>query len=116
MESQGYTLTPASGSTPQTAIPGAAFANPLAVTVTPNYANNPVNGGFVTFTPPASGASATLSPSGAVTITSGAASVTATANSTAGGPYTVTAATAGASPVSFSLSNTRRSSWWSPSH
>ena len=56
VESQGYTLTPASGSTPQTALNGTAFTNPLAVTVTPNDANDPVNGGVITFTAPTSGA------------------------------------------------------------
>src|SRR5262249_4827156 len=47
-ESQGFTLTAVPGSTPQSAaIDGAAFANPLAVTVTANNAVEPVNGGVV---------------------------------------------------------------------
>jgi hypothetical protein len=41
-----------------------------------------------------------------VTITKGAASVSATANDVAGGPYTVTATASGARPKSFSLTNT----------
>ena len=73
--------------------------------MTPNNPGDPVDGGVVTFTAPANGASATFIPSGPVTIASGTATVTATANGVPGGPYSVTAATAGASPVSFSLSN-----------
>ena len=103
-QSQGFTLTPVAGSTPQSTETGTAFAKPLAVTVTPNDANDPVNGGVIMFTAPTSGASVTLSAA-SVTIAAGAASVGATANATAGGPYTVTAATAGAATVSFSLSN-----------
>ena len=103
-QSQGFTLTPVAGSTPQSAETGTAFAKPLAVTVTPNDANDPVNGGVITFTAPTSGASANLS-AGSATIAGGSASIGATANATAGGPYTVTAAAAGAATVSFSLSN-----------
>ncbi len=104
VESQGYTLTVTSG-TPQTAFAGATFATPLAVSVTPNYANDPVNGGVVTFTPPASGASASLSTTSA-TIAGGAASVTATANGLTFGAYTVTATASGVTAgASFSLAN-----------
>jgi len=35
-QSQGFALTPAAGSTPQSAATGTAFANPLAVTVAAN--------------------------------------------------------------------------------
>ena len=73
--------------------------------MTPKNPGDPVDGGVVAFTAPASGASATFIPSGPITITSGTATVTATANDNVGGPYVVTAATAEASPVSFSLSN-----------
>jgi parallel beta-helix repeat protein len=104
VETQGYTLS-ASG-TPQSAVTGTAFANLLSVTVAPKDGIDPVDGGTVTFTPPVSGASATLGPPATATITAGVASVTATANSTAGGPYSVTASAAGATPVSFSLTNT----------
>ena len=104
-ESSGFTLAVASGNNQSTTV-GTAFPTALRVTITPIHAGDPVNGGVVTFTPPPlSGASAALNPSGAVHITSGAASVTATANAIAGGPYTVTAATAGAASVSFSLTN-----------
>ncbi|MFI5455434.1 MAG: beta strand repeat-containing protein [Isosphaerales bacterium] len=106
-ESQGFTLTPVTGSTPQSATAGTAFANPVAVNLTANNAVEPVAGGIVSFSAPSTGASATLSRTGPVTIGSnGLASVTATANAM-GGPYTVTASTLGAgSPVSFSLTNT----------
>ena len=79
--------------------------------MTPNNAGEPVDGGVVTFTAPTNGPSATFSPSGPVTIASGTASVTATANAILGGPYAVTASTAGASPVSFSLSNVQGLPW-----
>ena len=102
VESQGYTLTVTSG-TPQTALAGATFATPLAVSVTPNYANDPVNGGVVTFTPPASGASASLSTTSA-TISGGSASVTATANGLRGA-YTVTASASEGNSANFSLTN-----------
>ena len=55
-ESSGFTIAVTSGSG-QTA--AGAFAAPLVVTVTANNPNEPVAGGLVTFTPPASGASAT---------------------------------------------------------
>ncbi len=93
----------ASGGTPQSAAAGTAFASPLQVTVM-DSGGNPVSGVSVTFSSPSSGASAALLPGTAVTNASGVASVSATANSTAGS-YTVTAA-AGALSVSFSLTNT----------
>jgi len=71
--------------------------------VTANNPTEPVNGGKVTFTPPAFGASAALSGSPA-TIAGGNASVTATANDTAGA-YNVTASASGAPSVDFALTN-----------
>ena len=68
VESQGYAFT-ASG-TPQNAFTGTAFAQPLKVTVTPDYANDPVNGGIITIAAPTSGPSAKLSAT-TVTIASG---------------------------------------------
>ena len=105
-ESQGFTLTPVTGSTPQGTPVNSPFANPLAVIVTANSPLEPVAGGIVTFSAPASGASANLSTTGPVTIGSnGQASVTATANAI-GGQYTVSASTAGAAaPASFVLTN-----------
>ncbi len=102
-ESQGFTLTTVAGSTPQTTSPGAAFANPLAVTVSAKNPNEPVNGGVVTFTPPSSGPTASLSSPTAV-IAGGVASVDATANS-AHGTYTVSVTANGAASQTFSLSN-----------
>ena len=100
-ESQGFSLT-ASGGDNQTALPGAAYASPLEVTVSSAYAE-PVDGGAVIFFAPTTGASATITGSPA-TITGGKASVTATANSTPGA-YSVTANATGATGTSFSLAN-----------
>ncbi len=98
-----------SGTTPQSAAVGTAYANPLAVTVK-DIGNNPVSGVSVTFTAPASGASGAFSNStNTITVTtnaSGVASAPFTANSTVGGAYTVTAAVAGLTTVNFSLTNT----------
>ncbi len=103
-QSQGFTLTPVTGSSPQTAAPGTAFQNPLVVTVTANNPVEPVDGGVITFTAAsAGGASAKLSAASA-TIAGGQAAVTATANGRAGG-YSVTATAAGASSAPFSLTN-----------
>jgi hypothetical protein len=103
-ESQGFTFSAVAGSTPQSTKVNTAFANALAVSVTAADGVDPVNGGVVTFTVPATGASAGLSLSKA-TIASGQASVTATAN-TLVGSYSATAAAAGvASATTFSLTN-----------
>jgi hypothetical protein len=104
-QSQGFVLTPAAGSTPQTAVTGTAFANPLVVTVTANNPAEPVTGGTVSFTAPSSGASATLSSTTATIGAAGRASVTATANVTAG-TYAVAANAAGAAAAAdFALTN-----------
>src|SRR5207248_2054775 len=89
------TMTANAGTTPQSATISTAFANALAVTVK-DAGSNPVSGVNVTFTAPGAGASGVFSNS-AATITvatdaSGVASTPFTANATAGGPYTVTAA------------------------
>src|SRR5207302_1210621 len=69
--------------------------------------NNPLPGVTVNFAvTPAGGASATLSGATAVTNAVGLASVTATANATVGGPYTVAATVAALPPANFSLQNT----------
>ncbi len=107
-QSQGFTLAPGVGSTPQSAVIGAEFATPLKVTVTANNPVEPVDGGVISFTAPLSGASATLT-GGTAAIAGGAASVTATANDQMGA-YFVTAGTAGAAPIGFALSNTERHS------
>ncbi len=94
----------------QSAADGTAFAKPLVATVTDSN-NNAVSGVSVTFTAPQSGASGTFAGGSATdteaTNSSGVATSSVfTANSTAGGPYNVTATSAGLTPVSFSLTNT----------
>src|SRR5262249_21652334 len=85
---------------------------PLAVIVTANNVGqfvNPVDGGVISFTPPAAGASATLSAATATISATSAgevASVTATANSTMG-EFVVSATATGAGPNSFVLTNTK---------
>jgi hypothetical protein len=103
-ESHGFTLT-RTGGDGQFANLNTPFAAPLAVSVASGY-GEPVNGGIVTFTvtPGGGGQSATLGTPNPATIASGAGSVTATANGTAGA-YTVIAAITGAPSVSFSLTN-----------
>jgi hypothetical protein len=103
-QSEGFTLTPATGSSPQSTGIGQAFANPLAVTVTAVNPAEPVDGGVIFFKAPDTGASATLSAASA-TITNGQAGVSATAGTTAG-PYAVTAsAGVGLRAAGFALSN-----------
>jgi len=93
------------GGTPQSTLINTAFASPLQVTVR-DQLNNPIAGVTVSFTVPGSGASATLSAGSAVTNGSGLASVTATANATAGS-YSVTASVVGVlTPATFNLTNT----------
>ena len=105
---QGFTVTPVTGSTPQTTPTGTSFAVPLAVMVTANNAGqfvNPVDGGVIRFAAPPAGASAILSAATAV-IAGGQVGVTATANTTFGS-YTVTASMAGVTtPAGFELTNT----------
>lgn len=103
-ESQGFILGDLSG-TPQHTPINTAFSSPLALTVTANGALDPVAGGLVTFTPPSSGSSATLSGSQITISASGAVSATATANDTVGGPYNVVVNASGADSINFSLTN-----------
>ncbi|GAB3984549.1 hypothetical protein GCM10028806_59690 [Spirosoma terrae] len=101
-ESRGFTLAFSSGSS-QTATAGTAFANPLRTTVSSDN-NEPVNGGVVTYTGPASGAG--INPISVTTsIGNNTASTSVTANTTAG-TYNVAATAKGASPtINFSLTN-----------
>jgi hypothetical protein len=101
-ESRGFTLAITSGDN-QTALPASTFGLPLALNVRNAYAE-PVDGGVITFTPPASGASADLSSS-MVTIAGGIVCVTATANSTVGAYTVLTIAAGAASPVVLHLDN-----------
>lgn len=95
------------GGSPQSATTGTAFATPLGVHVA-DANGNPYSGVVVDFAAAAGGASAALSSSSAITDSNGDASVSATANTTAGA-YTINASVAdysGITPVSFALSNT----------
>jgi len=103
-ESQGFVLGNLSG-TPQHTPIETPFSAPLTLTVTANVSVEPVEGGLVTFTPPSSGASAVITSSPVTITSSGLVSVTATANSTAGGPYNVIARASGAAMVDFYLTN-----------
>ena len=94
----------ASKGTPQIALLGTQFVQPLEVTVQ-DSAGNPVSGAVVTFAVPDSGARASLSAGTVVTNAAGQAGVTATANSVAGS-YLVTASVGGAA-TSFTLTNTQ---------
>jgi sugar lactone lactonase YvrE len=89
----------------QSAIVDTAFTNPLIVTVT-DAQNNPVPGVTVTFAGPGTGAGVSF-PDGntAITNAQGQASLTVTANASAGS-YAVTASVSGvATPASFTLTN-----------
>jgi hypothetical protein len=104
-QSQGFTLTPVAGSTPQSTPVGTAFAHPLAVTLTAHDSSEPIAGGIITFTAPSQGASAILSATTVTIDASGAAQVNATANSI-GGSYVVIASAGGsAAPANFVLTN-----------
>jgi hypothetical protein len=103
-ESQGFIVNVSSGNNQSASIYG-AFADPLVVSVTANNSVEPVASGIITFTAPASGASAFLGGNPAPIGADGTAGVTAFTNSTTG-TYTVSASATGvASPASFSLSN-----------
>jgi hypothetical protein len=103
-ESRGFTLT-IGGATNRSAYCNSAFSIPLAVRVTAVGAGEPVNGGQVTFTAPASGASATIAGNPATISGDTATTGTVTANSMIG-PYIVVANTKGANAaVNFTLSN-----------
>jgi hypothetical protein len=110
-QNQGYTLTPTN--TPQSANVNSAFAQPLLVTLTENFAQGQLNGATINYvvTTASGGASANLSSGSAVTGPGGQASIMATANGTAGGPYNVTASDAGTVPdiANFVLTNTASS-------
>jgi hypothetical protein len=91
------------GGTPQAATINTAFSAPLIVAVV-DAEGDPLEGVTVTFTAPASGASATL-PVSLVTDVGGRISVVPTANGTAGS-YVVTASVTGvAQPTAFNLTN-----------
>ena len=102
-ESRGFQMAIAAGNN-QVAVTGGTFSGPLAVTITSGDSGVPVTGAPVTFSPPASGASAVISGNPAVVSGGGAATGSVTANSTEG-MYTVTATTTGVVAVGFTLRN-----------
>ena len=108
-QDQGYVITIDANSTPQSAVTGDTFANPLTVTVTANASIEPVVGGTVTFTAPSSGPSASIGTTATIG-SNDEAQDTATANETPGS-YTVTASDSGASTVGFALTNLYPSSF-----
>ncbi len=106
-QSRGFNVA-AGGGAGQSTYVGTTFAAPLTATVSSAF-GEPVAGGRVTFTaaPSAAGASAGLSASVVTIAADGSASVTATANPTAGtSQVTATTGTATVAAASFSLINT----------
>jgi hypothetical protein len=92
------------GGTPQSATVAEPFATPLSVIVK-DSGGNPVQGVTVSFSAPASGPSATISPTTATTDASGVATTNATANTVAG-PYEITASVSGtADTASYAMNN-----------
>ncbi len=103
-QSQGFTLTVTTGSSPQATLIGIAFANPLALTVTAKNSIEPVAGGIISFSAPQSGARAVLSSGSATIGSNGTAAITAAANDITGA-YVVMASPGGAVGTSFDLTN-----------
>ena len=105
----GFTIRVISGNDQRTAV-NTAFAAPLVVTLSSAY-GEPVFGGVVTYTAPASGPSATFPGGGdrAFIDDNGQASIAVAANKVTGG-YNVSASATGAAGASVSLTNTLGSS------
>jgi hypothetical protein len=101
-EVQPASLSVYSGS-PQSANVNTAFALPLK-TLSVDSSSDPLGGVVVSYTPPASGPSASLSSGTATTDSTGIASVTATANGSPGS-YNVVAKDTLAHAVNFQLTN-----------
>ena len=100
-ESRGFNLAAIFGNN-QSVFIGNGFPDPLLVQVTSAF-NEPVAGGKVSFVPPPSGATATLTPSVATINASNRASTMAAANNQAGS-YQVEASANG-NLVNFNLTN-----------
>jgi adhesin/invasin len=93
----------ATGGTPQSTPVLMPFPQPLEATVRDAF-GNPVSSVAVSFSAPATGASAALSGATAATDAGGHARVTATANGLAGS-YTVNAVAGSLGPIHFALTN-----------
>ncbi len=104
-ESRGFAISAHSGNG-QSAPVSTAFAQPLVARVTANSVVEPVQGGRVIFTAPPSGASVGLGSTSATIDSNGDAQTTATANTTAGGPYVVAADSPTTGNTQFLLINT----------
>jgi hypothetical protein len=110
-ESSGFSVEVSSGNKQETAV-SLRFSAPLVVSVVSLAHNEPVAGGLVTFTAPASGASAvfadgTRTDTGAIDSMGQASIGPATADATAGS-YTVNASATGVTTgAGFQLTNTR---------
>jgi hypothetical protein len=104
-ESHGFTLDLAGGDSQSTAV-NTPFADPLKVTVAAVDSLEPVAGGAVQFSAPASGASAVFAEPAAIIGSDGTAQVVAIANGVVGGPYVVTASLSATQSIDFSLTNT----------
>jgi ELWxxDGT repeat protein len=89
----------------QSTVVNTAFGSPIVVSVFDQYGNAVGSGYTVTFSPPASGASAVFSGGPFVTDASGQVSVTPTANTVAGS-YSVTVSVSGGSNPTDSLTLT----------
>jgi hypothetical protein len=104
-QSQGFTLTVDSDTTPQSATVDTGFLHALSVIVTANDPSVPLAGAVIVFSAPSSGASASLSSDEAPISPAGVAGVVATANSTAGS-YTVVGSIPGTTATAdFELTN-----------
>lgn len=100
---QGINLSATFGAS-QSAAVNTTFAAVLQVTATETTTGTPLPNENVTYTPPSSGPSATLTAGSAGTGSSGLTSLRATANGIVGGPYNVTAAL-GSATANFALTN-----------
>ncbi|MFZ4629570.1 MAG: beta strand repeat-containing protein, partial [Blastocatellia bacterium] len=112
IESKRFTMVIDDGDN-QSVAPNSAFPRTLSVTVTPNDPSEPVDNGRINFTPPASGAGASITGGGVfnptarrITITSGKATTgTVTANGSAGSYVVLASASGVTTPRNFNLSN-----------
>ncbi len=104
VESQGFTLTAASGATQSTTV-GTPFSTVLTVRIVANNPIEPIAGGIINFTIPTSLSSATIT-NGTVSVdAAGNANTIATAN-TKSGSYTISASAAGVVGIAnFNLTN-----------
>jgi hypothetical protein len=100
-ELRGFTITVQGGGQ---AVPINSAFQPLTVLVASAF-GEPVAGGVLTFTGPAAGAGVHVLPPSAIISTGGVVSLSVFANEIAGGPYRIIITAAGASAVSFTLTN-----------